>query len=70
MKVAGLFAGIGGFELGFAAAGLETSLVCDVLPTSKAVLGARFPNVEFREDVRDLRSLSAIYSAFAKGNER
>lgn len=57
MKVAGLFAGIGGFELGFAAAGLKTSLVCDVLPTSKAVLGARFPDVEFRQDIRDLRSL-------------
>lgn len=67
MKVAGLFAGIGGFELGFAAAGLKTSLVCDVLPTSRAVLGARFPDVEFREDIRKLRSLPADVDVICGG---
>lgn len=57
MNVAGLFAGIGGFELGFGRAGLHTSLVCDVLPQSKEVLGTRFPKVEFHDDIRKLRSL-------------
>jgi DNA (cytosine-5)-methyltransferase 1 len=57
MKVAGLFAGIGGFELGLARAGLHASLVCDVLPASKAVLSARFPSVEYHDDVTTLRSL-------------
>jgi len=37
-KVAGLFAGIGGFELGMHRAGHQTALVCDILPTAKAVL--------------------------------
>lgn len=57
MKVAGLFAGIGGFEMGLARAGLETALLCDVLPASKAVLQARFPSVAYHDDVTTLRSL-------------
>lgn len=57
MKVAGLFAGIGGFELGFMRAGLHASLVCDILPTARAVLSARFPDVDYRDDVCALRSL-------------
>ncbi len=57
MKVAGLFAGIGGFELGLARAGLHTELVCDVLPTARAVLQERFPSVQYHDDIRTLRSL-------------
>jgi DNA (cytosine-5)-methyltransferase 1 len=57
MNVAGLFAGIGGFELGLERGGCKTSLLCDVLPASEAVLRARFPSVEFRRDIRALRSL-------------
>ena len=57
MKIAGLFAGIGGFELGFARAGLHTSLMCDILPASRAVLSAHFPSVEFHDDICTLHSL-------------
>jgi len=57
MRVAGLFAGIGGFELGLERAGLSTALVCDVLRPSEAVLQARFPSVEFHHDIKTLRSL-------------
>lgn len=57
MRVAGLFAGIGGFELGMHRAGHETEIVCDVLPSSRAVLQARFPDVEYRDDITKLRSL-------------
>jgi DNA (cytosine-5)-methyltransferase 1 len=57
MRIAGLFAGIGGFELGMHRAGHETELLCDVLPASKAVLQARFPGVEYRDDITKLRSL-------------
>src|SRR5690606_29539910 len=38
MRVAGLFAGIGGFELGLSRAGHHAQLLCDVLPASRAVL--------------------------------
>ncbi len=57
MRVAGLFAGIGGFELGLHRAGHSTELLCDVLPASRAVLSARFPDAEYRNDIEQLRSL-------------
>jgi DNA (cytosine-5)-methyltransferase 1 len=57
MSVVGLFAGIGGFELGLARAGFHASLMCDVLPASRAVLESRFPEVAYHDDVTTLRSL-------------
>ena len=57
MRIAGLFAGIGGFELGLHRAGHETVLLCDVLSTSKAVLAARFEGVDYHDDITTLRSL-------------
>lgn len=57
MSVVGLFAGIGGFELGLRQAGFHTSLLCDVLPASRAVLEARFPGVAYHDDITTLRSL-------------
>ena len=44
MRVAGLFAGIGGFEAGLAAASHSTILVCDNDPHAAAVLERRFPD--------------------------
>lgn len=58
MKVAGLFAGIGGFELGLAAAGHETGLLCEIWEPARAVLAARMPGVSCQADVRDLKALS------------
>ena len=55
--VAGLFAGVGGFEKGLAAAGHETELFCEIDPPAKAVLEARFPGVPVVEDVRELAEL-------------
>lgn len=57
MRVAGLFAGIGGFELGMHRAGHDTALLCDVLPAAQAVLQARFPGVDYHDDITTLRSL-------------
>lgn len=54
MKVAGLFAGIGGFELGLHAAGHETVLLCEIRPGAQAVLRAAFPHVRIDPDVRNL----------------
>lgn len=67
MRLAGLFAGVGGFELGMHRAGHATELVCDVLPAAKAVLAARFPNVEYRDDITQLRSLPASVNAICAG---
>jgi DNA (cytosine-5)-methyltransferase 1 len=49
--VASLFSGIGGFEAGFAAAGLKTSLMCEKDAAAQAVLRNRFPDVDLVEDV-------------------
>ncbi len=57
MKVAGLFAGIGGFERGLSLAGQETLLLCENDPGANAVLDARFPEVERHGDIRTLPQL-------------
>jgi DNA (cytosine-5)-methyltransferase 1 len=67
MRIAGLFAGIGGFELGMSRAGHHAELLCDVLPASRAVLTARFPDVEYRDDITRLRSLPASVDTICAG---
>lgn len=67
MRIAGLFAGIGGLELGMHRAGHTTDLLCDILPAAKAVLSVRFPNVEYRDDIKGLRSLPASVDAICAG---
>jgi DNA (cytosine-5)-methyltransferase 1 len=55
--VAGLFAGIGGIELGLHAAGHSTRLLCELETAAKSVLRARFPDVELAADVTKLANL-------------
>jgi DNA (cytosine-5)-methyltransferase 1 len=57
MRVAGLFAGIGGLEIGFRAAGHETLLLCEVWEPAQTILRARFPECHLAADIRTLRSL-------------
>ncbi|MBI2813546.1 MAG: DNA (cytosine-5-)-methyltransferase [Opitutae bacterium] len=57
MKVAGLFAGIGGIELGLHRAGHQTALLCEIDPAACAVLGHHFPNVPLHRDIRTLTKL-------------
>ena len=54
LHVAGLFAGIGGFELGLARAGHTTDLLCEIWEPAIAVLTERFPNTPLIRDVVDL----------------
>lgn len=56
-RTAGLFAGIGGIELGLHRAGHETALLCEIDPAAQAVLEARFPAVRLHGDITTLRSL-------------
>ena len=67
MRVAGLFAGIGGFELGLQEAGFEAELFCDFIDASKAVLQVRFPGVDYRHDITRLRSLPAAIDIVCAG---
>lgn len=57
LTVVGLFAGIGGIELGLHRAGHETSFLCEIDDAATQVLRARFPEVAIQPDVRELRSL-------------
>ncbi|OZC48916.1 DNA (cytosine-5-)-methyltransferase [Rhodococcoides fascians A21d2] len=63
----GLFAGIGGLELGLAEAGWSTQLLCEVDPGAQAVLTARMPDVPLHSDVTTLRSLPADTELVAAG---
>lgn len=67
MRFAGLFAGIGGFELGLRQSGHETALLCDVLPASRAVLRTHFPQADYHDDLTTLRSLPRDVDALCAG---
>jgi DNA (cytosine-5)-methyltransferase 1 len=55
--VAGLFAGIGGFEKGLAAAGHHAELLCEIDPLARAVLADHLPGIKLHSDIRTLSSL-------------
>lgn len=57
LPTVGLFAGIGGVELGLSRAGHETLLLCEFDAAATAVLEERFHSTSRARDVRDLRSL-------------
>ncbi|EJW12319.1 DNA-cytosine methyltransferase [Rhodovulum sp. PH10] len=57
MRIAGLFAGIGGFEAGLHEAGHETALLCEIWPPAAAVLTARFPDIRCVADIGALDAL-------------
>jgi len=56
----GLFAGVGGIELGLARAGFEPRLLCEIDPGARAVLKEKFPGVDLAEDIRELAAISAV----------
>lgn len=55
MRAISLFSGVGGMDLGFERAGIETVLQCEIDPHARSVLERHWPGVERVEDVRDLR---------------
>ncbi|MFD7443298.1 DNA cytosine methyltransferase [Streptomyces sp. NPDC059909] len=57
LRVAGLFAGVGGLELGLKRAGLETAMLCEVWAPAQAVLTKQFPDVPLEPDVQHLKAL-------------
>ena len=56
----GLFAGIGGIELGLHSAGFETVLLSEIDPAARAVLEHRFPDIELHGDIRTLQELPQV----------
>lgn len=53
-RVASFFAGIGGFDLGFERAGMETVWQCEIKPFCQDVLNYHWPDVPKATDIRDV----------------
>ena len=60
LSVAGLFAGIGGIELGLHQAGHASALLCEIDPGARRVLETRFPDVPIARDVRELTTVGRV----------
>jgi len=60
MKVAGLYSGIGGLELGFRRVGYETALLCEIDPICGEVLHRHFEDAPLVEDVGDIFALPRV----------
>lgn len=56
LQVAGLFAGIGGIELGLGRSDHETRLLCEIEPSAVAVLDERFSKTKIQLDVCGLKT--------------
>jgi DNA (cytosine-5)-methyltransferase 1 len=59
LSVAGLFAGVGGIELGFHQAGHRTKMLCEIDPGARRVLEQRF-GMKVEPDVCHLKSLPKV----------
>lgn len=57
LRVVGLFAGIGGIELGLERAGCTTELLCEIDDSARRVLKDKRPDVPLHDDVRTLDHL-------------
>jgi DNA (cytosine-5)-methyltransferase 1 len=57
MKSTGLFAGIGGFELGFHKAGIDCEMLCEIDDAAVSILNKAFPGVEIVRDIRNLKKI-------------
>ncbi|BDT84451.1 putative BsuMI modification methylase subunit YdiP [Nocardia cyriacigeorgica] len=66
-RMVGLFAGIGGLELGLAEHGWQTELLCEIDPGAQGVLSARFPEIPLQADITRLRSIPAGTELVAAG---
>lgn len=67
MKVAGLFAGIGGLERGLAQAGHEPVFLCENWEPARAVLATHLPTIPLEGDVRDVTALPGGTDALTAG---
>lgn len=59
LQAVGLFAGIGGIELGLSRSDHTTLEFCEIDPSAQAVLNARFPGVPVQDDIQHYRELPA-----------
>ena len=64
MRLVGLFAGIGGIELGFSRAlgpAVETQLLCEWWTPAQRVLATRFPDIDLHPDAVSNIEMGYLY---------
>lgn len=66
-RVASLFSGIGGLDLGLEQAGYATAVVCDKWEPAQKVLAAHWPDVELADDVLAVSTLPSDITGIAAG---
>src|SRR4051794_22849477 len=57
LRTVGLFAGIGGFEVGLSKAGHKLLSMCEVDAAGRAVLQKRFDGIEVHADIQKMSAL-------------
>ena len=67
MAVTGIFAGIGGFELAFSQAGIETNLLVEVDQDASNVLQRRFPKADIQANVLDVADIPGDTTILTSG---
>ena len=67
LNVAGIFSGIGGFELAFHTMGAPSILVCESDPAAQRILEAHFPHSVLIPDIRDLKRLPPSVNVVCAG---
>jgi DNA (cytosine-5)-methyltransferase 1 len=67
MRIAGLFAGVGGFERGLTKAGHESALFCEIDEQARAVLHEQFPGIRVKRDIREMKRLPSDVELLAAG---
>ncbi len=60
LTVAGLFAGIGGIEVGLHAAGHKTAMLCEWDEAARRVLSHRFPDIALAGDIAELAEIPNV----------
>ena len=68
LKVGSLFAGVGGFDLGFERAGFELAWSVEVDPHCQAILKKQFPNAKIFGDIREVDAILHLVRCFNDEN--
>lgn len=55
LTYASVFSGIGGMDVGFARAGWDCRLLCEINPEARTVLARHFPGIPTKGDIRDVQ---------------
>ncbi|HXG57612.1 MAG TPA: DNA (cytosine-5-)-methyltransferase, partial [Thermoanaerobaculia bacterium] len=67
LRVAGLFAGIGGIELGLRRSHHDAALLCEIEPAAVAILEEHLSGIRLHDDIRSLAALPRSIDLIAAG---